>query len=398
MSSREIWINLQLTYINIPSVSSDLLVAEREILTRVAAGGSLREIMRDIILMVEKPSNGEMLASILILSEDGKQLLEGAAPSLPPDYNAAIDGIAVGYGVGSCGTAASTGTPVIVSNIATDPLWADFRELALKHQLQACWSMPIHAADGRVLGTFANYYREPKEPTERDLEVISMVTRTTAIAIERSINEQARERAEAQRNLLFRELNHRVKNVFALVDSLLMMSARSATSTESFSAAVRGRLGALNKAHELIQPGLSGTEIAEPCAAPLKRVVADILAPYVQSDSEKFMLAGPDNVLISPDSVTGIALIMHELATNAAKYGALGHAEGKLLVSWTVVSDMLQLEWSERGSPVKAAPSTTGFGGTLVKRTVQGQFKGTIEYRWEPHGLDIVIRLPLHAL
>src|ERR1700753_14899 len=252
---------VQLTYINIPSVSSDLLVAEREILTRVAAGGSLKDVMRDIILMVENPANGEMLASILIISDDGKRLHEGAAPSLPADYNAAIDGIAVGYGVGSCGPAAATRYPVIVSDIATDPLWADFRDLAMRHELRACWSMPIRAADGRLLGTFANYYREPKEPTERDLETIGMVTRTTASAIERSINEQARDRAEAQRNLLLRELNHRVKNVFALADSLLMMSARSATSVEAFSTAVRGRLGALNKAHALVQPGLSNTEV-----------------------------------------------------------------------------------------------------------------------------------------
>ncbi len=387
---------MQLTYINIPSVSSELLVAEREILTRIAAGGSLHEVMRDIILMVEKPSNGEMLASILIVSEDGQRLLEGAAPSLPAEYNAAIDGISIGHGVGSCGTAAATGTPVIVSDIATDPLWVDFRELALGHQLRACWSMPIHAADGRLLGTFANYYREPKQPTERDLETIAMVTRTTAIAIERSLNEQARERAEAQRTLLLRELNHRVKNVFALVDSLLLMSARSATSAQDFSAAVRGRLGALNRAHELVQPGLSETEIVNPCAVPLKRVVADILQPYAQTASEKFSLSGPD-VQISPKSITGIALILHELATNAAKYGALKHPDGKLLVSWAI-SEVLSLEWSERGVPAPSAPSKTGFGGTLTRRTVESQFKGTIEYRWEPSGLDISIRLSIASL
>jgi two-component sensor histidine kinase len=387
---------VQLTYINIPSVSSDLLVAEREILTRVAAGGSLQDVMRDIILMVEKPANGEMLASILIISDDGKRLHEGAAPSLPADYNAAIDGIAVGYGVGSCGTAAATGNPVIVSDIATDPLWADFRDLAMRHELRACWSMPIRAADGRLLGTFANYYREPKEPTERDLETIGMVTRTTAIAIERSINEQARERAEAQRGLLLRELNHRVKNVFALADSLLMMSARSATSVEGYATAVRGRLHALNRAHELVQPGLSEAEMIEPVAVPLRRLIADILEPYVQPGSEKISLTGPD-VQVFPKSITGVALILHELATNAAKYGALGHPDGKLLVSWTA-SDTLNLRWSERGSPARSAPSRTGFGGTLTRRTVESQFKGTIEYRWEPHGLDISIRIPAASL
>lgn len=143
---------MALTYLNIPSVSSELLVAERDILTRVAAGGALPDVLRDIILMVEQPSNGEMLASILLTSEDGKRLVEGAAPSLPQEYNDAINGIPVGHGIGSCGTAASTGSPVMVSNIATDPLWKDFKDLALGHDLRACWSMPILAGDGRVLG------------------------------------------------------------------------------------------------------------------------------------------------------------------------------------------------------------------------------------------------------
>ena len=123
----------------------------------------------------------------------------------------------------------------------------------------------------------------------------------------------------------------------------------------------------------------------------------DILPPYAQADRDKVLLAGPDDVQISPQSMTGVALVLHELATNAAKYGALGHSDGKLLVSWTV-TDMLDLEWSERGSPVQSAPSKTGFGSTLVKRTIEGQFKGTIDYRWDPQGLNVAIRLPLHAL
>jgi two-component sensor histidine kinase len=144
-----------------------------------------------------------------------------------------------------------------------------------------------------------------------------------------------------------------------------------------------------------VQPGLSGVEIVEPVAVPPRQVVADILAPYVQTGSEKFLLAG-DDLNISAQSITGIALVLHELATNAAKYGALGHPDGKLLVLWKV-AEVFELDWSERGSPA-AAPSRSGFGSMLVRRTVEGQFKGTIEYRWKPEGLDIGIRLPLHAL
>jgi two-component sensor histidine kinase len=386
-----------MTFISTPFASSDLLVAERDILARVAVGGNLSTVLRDIILLIEKPSHGEMLASILLTSEDGQNLIEGAAPSLPPEYNAAVDGIPVAIGVGSCGTAAFTGQPVMVTDIATDPNWADYRDIALKHGLQACWSMPIVAADGRILGTFANYYREPKKPTERDLEVIAMVTRTTAIAIERFRNEQARERAEEQRQLLTRELNHRVKNIFALVDSLLFMSARSATNVRDFSEAVRGRLNALNHAHELVQPGLAIGEPAAEQDVPLLQLLTDIVAPYVHSDPDKVSLTGEAELAISPKAITGMALILHELATNAAKYGALSRADGKLTVHWQK-STRLKLVWREHAEAKLVAPTHTGFGSKLTKRTVEGQFRGTIEYHWHETGLEVVMDFPLSAV
>ena len=135
---------------------------------------------------------------MLILSEDGKHLRHGAAPSLPAAYNDAIDGIAIGEGIGSCGTAARRAAPVYASDIDTDPLWRDFRELALGHQLRACWSTPILAATGRVLGTFAIYYDEPRTPTDADIEAIESVTQTAALAIERHLSDRALHRTEAE--------------------------------------------------------------------------------------------------------------------------------------------------------------------------------------------------------
>ncbi|WP_186458400.1 sensor histidine kinase [Neorhizobium alkalisoli] len=381
---------------NIPSIQSELIIAERDILARVALGGPIKEVLRDIILLVEKPAEGELLASVLLMSEDGRSLHEGAAPSLAPEYNAAIDGIPVGHGIGSCGTAALSGEAVMVADIDTDPLWADFRELAAAHGLKACWSMPIKAADGRILGTFANYYREPREPTERDIEVIGMVTRTTAIAIERYNHEMARDRAEQQRLLLLRELNHRVKNVFALTNSLLMMSARSVSTAEELSAVVRGRLTALSKAHELAQPDLSlidsgGADIS------LHRVLADILAPYTQGPTgNRVSIEGGDDIPVSPDHLTAIALILHELATNAAKYGALGPVDGRVSVSCRR-ADTIEIRWSERGGPEVGEPSKSGFGSTLVRRSVQG-LRGEMANKWNPEGLDVVIKLPIDAL
>lgn len=376
-----------------PVISSDLLLAERDIFARIARGGPLTDVLRDIVLLTENPTNGEMLASILLVSDDGKSLLEGTAPSLPEAYNAAVHGIAIGYGIGSCGTAAATGKPVIVTDIAVDPLWADYRDLALGFGLRACWSMPIEASDGRLLGTFANYYREPREPTERDLELISMAARTTAIAVERHLNDVERERAEEQRMLVVRELNHRVKNVFALVQSLLAMSARSATSVEDYARAVQGRMTALSRAHELVQPGLSLSDLSGPCDVGLREIFADILAPYLHDDlTDKLVLTG-DEEQVSPHAITGLALILHELATNAAKYGALSVQHGRLLIAWKQVDDHVLIDWSEHGAPSAAPPTQTGFGSTLIRRTVERQFQGTISHDWRPDGLDIRLRL-----
>ena len=129
----------------------------------------LDKILGALIEIVESASTTGVLGSILLLDEDEKHLRTGAAPSLPPEYCAAINGAQIGPKAGSCGTAAFTGTPVFVTDIATDPLWEDFRDVALPHGLRSCWSIPILTTGRKVLGTFAMYHREPREPTVRDL-------------------------------------------------------------------------------------------------------------------------------------------------------------------------------------------------------------------------------------
>ncbi|HET9811161.1 MAG TPA: GAF domain-containing protein [Sphingomicrobium sp.] len=163
---------------------------QNRILELAIEGLSLEDALDSLIATVEDYSSTGMIGSVLLLDEDGVHLRHGAAPSLPDAYNEAIDGTEIGPAVGSCGTAAFTGEPVHVSDIATDPLWADFRELALSHDLHACWSTPIRSSQGQVLGTFALYYREPREPSPRDLELIDFVTRSAALLLERRRAEQ----------------------------------------------------------------------------------------------------------------------------------------------------------------------------------------------------------------
>jgi len=124
-------------------------------------------------------------SSILLLDKTGKQLQSISAPSLPDDYNDAINGAAIGPAAGSCGTAAYRNEMVIVEDIATDPLWADYKELAMAHGLKACWSIPVHDARARVVGTFALYYGEPRKPDTAEIELIQTSSRLAGIAIER---------------------------------------------------------------------------------------------------------------------------------------------------------------------------------------------------------------------
>jgi PAS domain S-box-containing protein len=169
---------------------------ERAVLGRVVAGMPLHEVLEHVIHRVENRSALPLRASVLLVDSTGKRLVHGAAPSLPDDYNRIVDGLEFGPLMGSCGAAAFRGELVIVEDIETDPVWAAFRDIARKYGLRACWSMPICAADGRVLGTFANYYSVPKTPSREELEEIAQVASVTALAIERHAGDRALRESE----------------------------------------------------------------------------------------------------------------------------------------------------------------------------------------------------------
>jgi GAF domain-containing protein len=122
----------------------------------------------------------EMLCSLLLMDNDGLHVRHAAAPRLPASFTRPIDGAQIGPCAGSCGTAAYRREPVIVEDIATDPLWANYRDLALQHDLRACWSTPIFNAQWRVLGTFALYFRTPARPTSLHSELIRTATYTAS--------------------------------------------------------------------------------------------------------------------------------------------------------------------------------------------------------------------------
>ena len=161
-----------------------LLEGENEVLKLIIERAPIENVLDALVRVAERQSTGDLLASVLLLDRDGVHLRHGAAPSLPAPYSRAIDGIEIGPSVGSCGTAAFLKRPVIVTDILSDPLWDDFRDVASLHGLRACWSAPILSSGKTVLGTFAIYYRHPCEPDAEDEAMISILTRTAALAIE----------------------------------------------------------------------------------------------------------------------------------------------------------------------------------------------------------------------
>jgi len=174
--------------------AESLVSGQTRVLEMIATGAELPDILDTLARLLEAQSSG-MLCSILILDQNGKNLRHGAAPSLPATYISAVDGLLIGSCAGSCGTAAYLAKPIIVTDIASDPLWIESRDLALSHDLRACWSIPIISTNNKVLGTFGMYYREPKSPNIGELKLAEIATHIAGIAIERQQAQTEQERA-----------------------------------------------------------------------------------------------------------------------------------------------------------------------------------------------------------
>jgi PAS domain S-box-containing protein len=162
-----------------------LMESQSRVLELIARGAPLEKVLESLIVAIERLSS-DMVGSVLLLSDDGWHVRHGAAPHLPLAYWSALDGARIGPQAGSCGTAMYRRKPVIVDDIAHDPLWRPWRALALKHDLRACWSMPIASRHRRVLGSFALYYKEARKPLPRERRLVVVAADLAAIAIERS--------------------------------------------------------------------------------------------------------------------------------------------------------------------------------------------------------------------
>jgi PAS domain S-box-containing protein len=200
-----------------------------------------------------------------------------------------------------------------------------------------------------------------------------------------TIDVTERKEAEERQDLLAREVDHRARNALAVVQSIVRLTR--ANNVEGYVAAVEGRIKALARAHALLSD-------ARWHSADLGALVAEELAPYRAGEVDKVQVTGP-NVSLPPHMAQGLALALHELATNAAKHGALSSLLGKLSLNWQLRRDYLVLEWIETGGPRVAPPSARSFGLKVIRTSVENQLNGKAIFEWAPPGMQCTLAIPL---
>jgi PAS domain S-box-containing protein len=202
----------------------------------------------------------------------------------------------------------------------------------------------------------------------------------------------ARKRAEEQQTMLVAELNHRVKNILAVVQAISSQTVRTSSSLPVYSATFAGRIKALSVAHDILTrtrwKGIGLNELLE-----------SVLSPYLVTGGERISLSGPP-VLLPARTVVPLSMAVHELATNASKYGALSSQRGRVSVDWSLAQNghpLVDLSWQEEDGPGVAEGSKSGFGTTLIRRVISQDLEGTVELDFAPGGLRSVLQFPLRT-
>ncbi len=195
--------------------------------------------------------------------------------------------------------------------------------------------------------------------------------------------------SEKLRDLLLKELDHRVKNLFSIIGGMVSLSARSALTTDDLAKTIRGRIAALARAHALIRISNPMSGVARETT--LQDLVQAIVEPYSDAATtpadSRVIIDGPQ-VILGTESTTAMALVLHELATNAAKYGAFSTPAGHITISWAIQKTKIALSWQERkGPPVLGPPAKEGFGSLLARHSIEGQLHGDLAFTWDAEGL-----------
>lgn len=250
--------------------------------------------------------------------------------------------------------------------------------------------VPVHAPNGEALGSFCAIDHSPRDWTSADIEALEDLAGVleAEIALRQTVDE---------RQLLIEELNHRVKNVFAILSGMIRLARHGEETADTLASALEARVQALGRAHELIVP-IAEINHTVGQSVPLASLFSSLLEPYVGPGSERVVIEGP-GIELGPAATTNLALAIHELATNAVKYGALASAGGRLSITWTREDQELRIRWREiRPEPEDTQLTEPGFGSRLISICLQSQLHGEVRTEVSDTGWARKITIPLNAL
>jgi two-component sensor histidine kinase len=302
-----------------------------------------------------------------------------------------------------CGVTLDLKTPVLAEHPERYYTWLVEAGIALPE----CLLVPLYVGSAEPLGTL--WIVSPSEGhfDSGHARIMTELAAFAGIALQMVSTEdrlqlafEKQEQLTLEQETLTQEMGHRVKNLFAIVGGMIRISARSAATPKEMSEILSGRLLALATAHAVVRRTFDDKGIASRDAE-LGEIVQTILLPHGDpsaSASRRYKFDGPP-IRLGDRVTNGFALVLHELATNAAKYGALKADTGTVQVYWRRENGQLILTWEERDGPaIVSEPTKQGFGSALSKNTVEGQLGGTLFYDWHPTGLLVTISVPVNNL
>ena len=292
-----------------------------------------------------------------------------------------------------CQHVVSRAAPLVIEDATLDPLVCD--NLAIPDlNVRAYLGIPLRSEDGHVLGSLCAIDSAPHDWTAREQEILADFANLVEEQI--SLRERVAEMArfDAQRSLIQGELAHRIKNIFSVISSLLLVSARTETDLDSFVQSVTGRIQALSKANDFI---INVKSDGNGFTGGLAGLIDALLAPFKRNDRQ--VVISCPTAPVGEKAASALALVIHELATNAAKYGALSTVDGYIDLKCRCDSDTFHLVWREVGGPpLTQQPSRKGFGTRMVARTVEAQLMGKIERNFLIDGLVVTLEMPASVL
>jgi two-component sensor histidine kinase len=295
-----------------------------------------------------------------------------------------------------CGITLDRNAPVLARHAERFYAWIADADITVPEVLL----VPLYLGGRDPLGTLWIVSDEEGHFDGEHARVAAELATFVGIALRMRRGEQRLREALDQQEMLAREMSHRVRNLFAVTDSMIRFSAKGAGDKDEMARLLSGRLQALARAHALVRPGF-GEAGAAPHASDLGALIRAIVQPHedrVDAAASRVSLEGPP-FACGPRAVEGLALVLHELATNAAKHGALTAEAGRVDIRWRQDEERLVLRWAERGGPrIEAPPARQGFGSRLVHNTIVRQLRGAADRDWRRDGLAVTISMPVDGL